>query len=165
MIPPEPGCARPHHRWRPVSTRLPEGRYSRNAARSPGDAPNPKSRRRAILLSVLGAVAGLVVAFVGYRNLADKPVTGEVITFDVVNSSTVDMRFTVTRSDPAKAAVCIVRARSIDGSETGRREVYVPPSQETVLSLSTSVRTSAPPVAGDVYGCGATVPAYLVPAR
>ncbi|MEO6882035.1 MAG: DUF4307 domain-containing protein [Mycobacteriaceae bacterium] len=144
---------------------MPEGRYSRNASRSPADAPTPKSRRRAISLSVLGALAGLVVAFVGYRNLADKPVTAEVITFDVVNSSTVEMRFTVTRSDPAKAAVCIVRARSIDGSETGRREVYVPPSPESVLSLSTSVRTSAPPVVGDVYGCGSTVPAYLVPAR
>ena len=31
-------------------------------------------------------------------------------------------------ADPSVPAVCIVRARSIDGDETGRREVLVPPS-------------------------------------
>jgi hypothetical protein len=59
--------------------------------------------------------------------------------------------------------VCIVRARSIDGSETGRREVLVPPSSQATVQVTTTVKSSRPPVVGDVYGCGTHVPSYLVP--
>ena len=58
--------------------------------------------------------------------------------------------------------VCIVRARSIDGSETGRREVLVPPSTQKTVQVTTAVKSSRPPVVGDVYGCGTDVPTYLV---
>jgi hypothetical protein len=58
--------------------------------------------------------------------------------------------------------VCIVRARSIDGGETGRREVLVPPSSQATVQVTTVVKSSKRPVVGDVYGCGTDVPAYLV---
>jgi hypothetical protein len=55
-----------------------------------------------------------------------------------------------------------VRARSIDGGETGRREVLVPPSSQATVQVTTVVKSSKRPVVGDVYGCGTDVPAYLV---
>ena len=69
---------------------------------------------------------------------------------------------TVTRADPSRPAVCIVRARSIDGSETGRREVLVTPSTQASVQVTTTLKSSRPPVAGDIYGCGLDVPPYLV---
>ncbi len=58
--------------------------------------------------------------------------------------------------------VCIVRARAIDGSETGRREVLVGPSDQRVVQVTTLVKSTRKPVVGDVYGCGTDVPSYLV---
>lgn len=147
-----------------MSTSLPAGRYSRNASRPPAAAVSRGSRRRTVALSVAGALFGLVVAYLGYTNLADKPVSAELTSFSLAGPTTIDVRIDVTRSDPEQAAVCIVRARSLDGSETGRREVYVPPSDQTLLSVESSLSTSQPPVAADVYGCGTDVPSYLVPA-
>ena len=72
------------------------------------------------------------------------------------------MTISVTRDDPSRPAVCIVRARSNDGSETGRREVLVAPSSDKTVQVTTLVKTSRPPVIGDVYGCGTDVPSYLV---
>jgi hypothetical protein len=74
----------------------------------------------------------------------------------------VRVTITVTRDDPSRPVVCIVRARSIDGSETGRREVLVPPSSQKTVQVTTAVKASRPPVVGDVYGCGTDVPSYLV---
>jgi Domain of unknown function (DUF4307) len=68
----------------------------------------------------------------------------------------------VVRQEPQRPAVCIVRARSQDGDETGRKEVYVPPGGDSVLA-STLLRTSRRPVTGEVYGCSYDVPPYLAP--
>jgi hypothetical protein len=82
--------------------------------------------------------------------------------YRLVDDETVSVTFTVTRRDPSRPAVCIVRARSKDGSETGRREVLVPPSPQRSVQVTTIVKASRPPVIGDVYGCGLDVPKYLV---
>ena len=62
---------------------------------------------------------------------------------------------------PSRPVDCIVRVRAKDGSETGRREVLVPPASETTVQVTTIVKSSKPPVMGDVYGCGTDVPGYL----
>ena len=67
----------------------------------------------------------------------------------------------VTRTDPSRPVDCIVRVRSKDGSETGRREVLVPPSIQATVQVTTIVKSSKPPVVGDIYGCGTDVPGYL----
>jgi Domain of unknown function (DUF4307) len=54
-----------------------------------------------------------------------------------------------------------VRVRTKDGSETGRREVLVAPSAEKTVHVTTVVKSSKPPVVGDIYGCGTEVPGYL----
>lgn len=140
---------------------LPEGRYglrSVNSAR--------RSRWARPLGLVLAVLAGLAVAVIGYRNLADAPVQGETLGFELRPSgsepNTVSLRFEVVRDEPDRPAVCVVRARSHDGEETGRKEVYVPPAAGPVV-LTTVIRTSRPPVTADVYGCSLQVPPYLGP--
>ncbi|MGH4016183.1 MAG: DUF4307 domain-containing protein [Pseudonocardiaceae bacterium] len=140
---------------------LPEGRYG---PRSPSSGR--RSRWARPLGTVLAALAGLAVAVIGYRTFAETPVQGQALGFELLSSSSepnaVSVRFEVVRDDPGRPAVCIVRARSRDGEETGRKEVYVPPATGPVV-LTTVVRTSRPPVTADLYGCSLQVPPYLVP--
>ena len=143
---------------------LPEGRYgSRTLTR--------RRRWAAPVAALLVVLAGLVVAVIGYRNLGSTPVQGEALGFALLDGDAdtqpdtygVELSLSVTRDDPSRPAVCIVRARSRDGEETGRKEVYVPPAAGPIV-LTTIVRTSRPPVTADVYGCSLAVPPYLVPA-
>jgi Domain of unknown function (DUF4307) len=142
---------------------LPEGRY--------GPRGGGRRHRWAALVGLLFAVlAGLVVAVIGYRNLGSAPVQGEALGFTLLDGNLdtypetygVTLRLNVIREDPSRAAVCIVRARSRDGEETGRKEIYVPPAAGPLI-LTTVVRTSRPPVTADVYGCSLAVPPYLLP--
>ena len=138
---------------------LPEGRYGPRQAGRRWRWARPLGTTLAVLL-------GLAVAVIGYRNLAQTPVEGQELGFrllaDQPDGHAVSLRFEVVRDDPARPAVCIVRARSLDGDETGRKEVYVPPAAGPV-EITTVIRTSRPPVTAAVYGCSLQVPAHLVP--
>jgi hypothetical protein len=58
--------------------------------------------------------------------------------------------------------VCIVRSKSRDGAETGRREILVPPTEAKTVQVKTTVTSFKRAFVGDVYGCGTDVPGYLV---
>jgi Domain of unknown function (DUF4307) len=116
----------------------------------------------AIGLTVLVLVAGVVVAIVASQRLGSGDVQGELGGYQLIDDETLSVTIKVTRADPSRPVVCIVRARSIDGSETGRREVLVPPSSQDTVNITTTVKSTRPPVLGDVYGCGTDVPPYLV---
>jgi hypothetical protein len=134
----------------------PTARYGRQRLSS-------HSRRRlAIGLLVVILVIGVGVAFVGFQRLGTGDVKGELGGYRLIDDGTAEVTITVTRKDPSRPVVCIVRARSIDGSETGRREVLVPPSSQATVQVNTVVKSTRRPVVGDVYGCGTDVPAYLV---
>ena len=136
----------------------PEARYGRSRL-------SRVSRRRvAITLGVLVIAAGFVVAVIGYQRLGTSNVTGSLAGYRVIDNETASVTITVTRSDPSRPVDCIVRVRSKDGSETGRREVLVPPSEQATVQVTTTVKSSQPPVMADVYGCGTDVPGYLRPA-
>ena len=124
------------------------------------------SRRKrhgiAIGLTVLVLVAGLVIAVVASQRFGTGDVKGELGGYQIVDDETVEVTISVTRDDPSRPVACIVRARSLDGSETGRREVLVAPSTQATVQVTTIVKASRPPVVGDVYGCGTDVPSYLV---
>ncbi len=113
-------------------------------------------------LTVLVLVAGVVIAIVASQRLGTGDVQGELGGYQLVDDETLSVTVNVTRADPSSPVVCIVRARAIDGSETGRREVLVPPSSRKTVTVTTTVKSTRPPVAGDVYGCGTAVPSYLV---
>jgi Domain of unknown function (DUF4307) len=137
-------------------TERPAARYGRQRL--------SRQRRRWIIigLTVLVLAIGAAVAVAGYQRLGTGDVEGTMSGYRLVDDETVSVTFTVTRRDPSRPAVCIVRARSKDGSETGRREVLVPPSPQRSVQVTTIVKASRPPVIGDVYGCGLDVPKYLV---
>lgn len=132
---------------------LPTGRY--------GGSPR-RAGRRWRYWAVLAAfvAAGLVVAFVAYRNLGADPITPQVTSYHVVDDHSVTAVVTVDRDHPDRAADCIVFALSADGDEAGRIELYVPPSGSTV-QLSTTLRTDKRATTVEFYGCSYQVPSYL----
>jgi hypothetical protein len=134
------------------SLRRPESRYGRQ-----------KLPRRGVVIAVavLAVAAGIVVAVVGYQRLGSGDVEGKLGGYQLVDDQTVDVTVSVTRTDPSRPVVCILRARSKDGSETGRREILVAPSDQATVQVTAAVKSSRPPVIGDVYGCGTEVPGYL----
>lgn len=119
-------------------------------------------RRLVIVLFVLIVAAGVGIALVAFQRFGSSEVEGELGSYELLDEQTVRVTISVTREDPSRPAVCIVRARSIDGSETGRRELLVPPSSQATVQMTVDVKATRPPVVGDVYGCGTDVPAYLV---
>lgn len=122
-----------------------------------------RSRRRVVIgLFLLIVTVGVVIALIAFQRFGTGDVQGELGGYKIVDDETVAVTITVTRSDPSVPAVCIVRARSINGDETGRREILVPPSTASSVVIDAMVKSTKPPVVGDIYGCGIDVPAYLV---
>ncbi|MGC4962300.1 DUF4307 domain-containing protein [Gordonia sp. DT218] len=125
-------------------------------------AQSSTSRRRWFIgLSALVVVVGLALAAFGYSKFANPVVSGEAAGYQIVNPATVAVQITVTRRDPGQPAACVVRGRSADGDETGRREILIPAGTQTQVGVHTEVSTSKPPVIGEVFGCTTDVPAYL----
>lgn len=136
----------------------PPSRYGR----APMSAPT-RRRVTGLLLALVIAVA-LGLAVLVYQRFEGVAVEGSTAAFAVLDDETVSVTISVTRKDPARPVVCIVRARSYDGAETGRREIVLGPSESNTVQLTTTVKTYTRSVMGDVYGCGTTVPGYLRPA-
>jgi hypothetical protein len=136
-------------------TPRPAGRYGRTGL-------SGKSRRRVVVaLTALVVVAGVAIAVVAYKRISGGPVTGTMAGYQVIDNETASVTISVRRADPSRPVDCIVRVRAKDGSETGRREVLVPPATETTVQVTTTLKSSKPPALADVYGCGTDVPAYL----
>lgn len=122
-----------------------------------------RTRRRVVIgLFLLIVTAGVAIALIAFQRFGAGDVKGELGGYKIVDDETVAVTITVTRDDPSVPAVCIVRARSINGDETGRREILVPPSTASSVVIDALVKSTKPPVVGDIYGCGIDVPAYLV---
>jgi hypothetical protein len=144
-----------------------------NASQNPAPIPRPEarygrarlsrrsSRRVAIAVALLVLAAGVGVAVVGYQRLGTADVSGSLAGYQVIDDETASITISVTRSNPSRPVDCIVRVRSKDGSETGRREVLIPPSAQTTVQVTTTVKSSKPPAMADIYGCGTDVPGYL----
>jgi Domain of unknown function (DUF4307) len=126
-----------------------------------GQVSRATRRRVVVALAMMGVAAGTVVAVIGYQRLGRSDVAGTLAGYQLIDPETVSVTISVTRSDPSQPVDCIVRVRAKDGSETGRREVLVPPASEATVQVTALVKSSEPPVMGDVYGCGTEVPGYL----
>lgn len=142
------------------------------------------------VLIVLAVSLGLGIALLAYRNLGGPPIEGRRTAFEILDDDSIKIMFQVTRDQPERPAVCVVRARSLDGDESGRKEVLIQsnkpsnapdqaidtagesrsardqfswtPGRRTTTS-TTVLRTSKPPVTADVFGCSYQVPEYLSP--
>jgi hypothetical protein len=134
---------------------LPEGRYGSARSRSGG------SRVRRWVIGAVGVLFGCGIAYLGYVNLGSPPIDAERTGYDPLDASSIKITFDVTRDQPEKAAVCVVRALVLDGSEGGRREVLVPPAGSSTR-ISTVIKSASEPVTADVFGCSYQVPPYLL---
>jgi len=110
------------------------------------------SRRVTAALAAVAVLAGLGVAYLGYRNLGDPPISGSVLGFEVVSPGRVTVRFAVQRDHPERAADCVLRARARDGTEVGRLDVAVPPGPADV-ARSVELHTSGPIMIAEVLSC------------
>ena len=129
---------------------VPAGRYGRPR--------RPAPRWRVWVIALIAIVAGSVAAYVGYSNLAAAPIEAQRLSFDELPNNGMEITLDVRRDDPQRPAVCIVRVRALNGTESGRREVLVPPG-DTVISAT--IQSIGRPVTADVFGCSYDVPAYL----
>ena len=133
-----------------------------SAGNSAGWRLTRRTRRLiAIGFTVLVVVTGVAIAAVAVVRFGAGDVKGEVGAYRIVDDETVEVTVSVTRDDPSQPVVCIIRARSYEGIETGRREVLVPPAESATVQVTAIVKSSRPPAVGDVYGCGSDVPPYL----
>lgn len=130
----------------------------------PVERSRSSRKRWFYVLSTVVVAAGLAIAYWGYQAFGSPDVAGEASGYQITGDNTVDVQFTVTRKEPGTAVACVIRARAKDGSEVGRREVVIPAGNETQVGVRTQVRTSAPPVIGEVFGCSPSVPPYLTEA-
>lgn len=135
----------------PTPTKL-EDRY--------GTRPRRTSRRAYWALGALALLFGGVIAWVGYVNLGTAPIETQSVSFDNLPDDSMRLTFEITRDEPERAAVCIVRVRVLDGGEGGRKEVLVKPGAES-MRVTTIIRSTAEPVTADVFGCSYQVPPYL----
>ena len=133
----------------------PVSRYGRPRGLSTGRG------RIALWLGILVAAVGVALAAVAYQRYEALDVEGETAAFTVLDDQTVEITISVTRKDPAIPVVCIVRARSRSGAETGRREILVGPSEAKTVQVTTTLKSYQRPFVGDIYGCGVDVPGYL----
>ncbi|HKS44666.1 MAG TPA: DUF4307 domain-containing protein [Amycolatopsis sp.] len=132
---------------------LPEGRYG------PARGRPPRHWRR-WLFTLVALVASGLVAWVAYLNLGPAPISADRVSFDEKPGNVMSVTINVTRDDPARPGVCIVRVRDISGAESGRKEVYVPAGDGHSLQ-TTVVRSTDRPVTADIFGCSYDVPTYL----
>ncbi|WP_330185094.1 DUF4307 domain-containing protein [Nocardia sp. NBC_01503] len=131
----------------------PAGRY--------GAARRKTPRWMMFAIGAVVIIAGLVVSYVGYKQYGPKDIEPDRLGYTVVDDATVEVDFKVTRKDPGKPVVCIVRAMTADSAEVGRREVLIPASDSGTVRLTTTIKTTARAGAGNVYACTDDVPAYL----
>ena len=139
----------------PLDASLESSRYGR-APMAPATG-----RRAKIAVTALAIAAGLAVAAIGYQRFTGSDVDGKMAAYEVLDNQTVSVTISVTRKDPGTPVVCIVRARSKDGAETGRREILVGASEAKTVQVTTTVKSYRQPLMGDIYGCGTDVPQYL----
>jgi hypothetical protein len=135
----------------PSSTLL-EDRY--------GTKPKRAGRRTYWVVGAIALVVGGVIAWIGYLNFGTAPIETQPSSYANLPHNQMKFSFEVTRDTPGRAAVCIVRTRVLDGSEGGRKEVYIPPAKGAI-TVSTVIMSSGEPVTADVFGCSYQVPAYL----
>ena len=123
--------------------------------------PAATRRRVVVALGSLATVGLIAAAVVVYQRFEGTDVEGKMVAYEVIDDQTVSVTISVTRKNPSAPVVCLVRARSRDGAETGRREVLVGPAEARTVQVTTTVKSYQRPLVGDIYGCGTDIPSYL----
>ena len=125
---------------------FPPGRYGRRR--------DGRSRRG--LPIVFGAVVvavSLLLALRLYGQYGDPDYDAQIVGWSDVTETAMTIRFRV-RLPAGSPADCVLRARTYDGTEVGRRTVRVPAAPDaTTVEVSETVPTTVRASVGDVVRC------------
>ncbi|MER5735970.1 MULTISPECIES: DUF4307 domain-containing protein [unclassified Streptomyces] len=129
-----------------VDEQLPEGRYGRSA-------DERADRKLRIAGAVLGTLFLAMIGWFGWHYVVDNRISAEMIKFDVVSDSEVQVHLEV-RKDEGVEGVCTLRSRSEDGAEVARKDVVVDEPGGRVDRVY-SLRTTARATSAELLGCTA----------
>lgn len=120
-----------------------------------------------IAIFMLVMLVAIVIAFAKYLgSTANKTINGQVANVEVIDDSTFQLTFDISRKDTERDYYCIVTALNYDMAEVGRRELIIPAGGVADERYSTQIHTRESAVSGNVYGCSENIPFYLdVPTR
>jgi hypothetical protein len=126
---------------------FPPGRYGRRR----------DGRRRLLVPLVFGAIVLTVSAMFAFRlydQYGDPDYDSQIIGWSVSSDTLVTVNFRV-RVPAGGSADCVLRARSYEGAEVGRRTVTVRPADDaTTTEVSETVPTTSRAAVGEVLSCG-----------
>ena len=127
-----------------------------------GDTRGRGIRGKWIILGVVVilVVSGLYIAN-QMRNAGPRDASVSGAGFERHSDQRIDFFADVSRTDPSKPAYCVVTALDYDKNEVGRREFYVPPSDQKLQRFVVAIPTQTRAVAATPYGCSLTIPSYL----
>ncbi|MGW0362200.1 DUF4307 domain-containing protein [Streptomyces sp. NPDC002990] len=123
---------------------LPEGRYGRSA-------DERADRKLKIVGAVLGAVLLAVVGWIGWGYVTSQSVSAEVIKFQVVSDTEVQVHLEV-RKEASVTGVCTLSSQDKDHGEVGRADfTFAQPDSrvDEVVSLKTMGRAAT----AELIGC------------
>ena len=117
--------------------------------------PPADRRQRFIGIAILTVAVALIgVWYLGNSaRLADPPVNGSLMTFEVVDDEHVDVTLLVARPDPSRPAECTVLASDPSEQAVGELAVEIPPSESERVTHRATLRTYQPAVNAHLKGC------------
>ncbi|NUU21031.1 MAG: DUF4307 domain-containing protein [Streptomycetaceae bacterium] len=129
----------------------PHDRYGRRTPRTGanGRAGKDRNLRIAFVVFLVLLVSGTV--WIGL-NQANREIRASIPAFRVTSDRTVEAQIEV-RKDKDKEAVCVLRSRSEDGTEVGRKEVRIPAASSKTVTVTEVLQTTDRPNTAELDGC------------
>jgi hypothetical protein len=131
---------------RATTPAFPPGRYGRRR-------DGKRHRIAPIVIGLIVIVASVALTVRLYRQYGDTNYDSQIVGWTGVTEEQIIINFTV-RVPAGGSASCLLRARSYDGVEVGRRMVTVTAQgDDTTIEAGEPVQTSARASVGDVIDC------------
>ena len=141
----------PENPENPEHPENPDGAIQRIADRYP---PADRRHRFAGIAILTVAVVLIGTWYLGNSaRLAEPPVDGSIMTFEVVDDEHIDVTLLVVRPDPSRPAECTVMASDSSQQAVGELAVEVPPSDSGRETHKATLRTYQPAVNAHLKGC------------
>lgn len=102
------------------------------------------------LIAAVGIAIG--IAFAAWVGFQKDPVSAKLWGYDVIDDKQVTVTLDIARPDPL-AVECTVYAQAADHSIIGEKTIEVPPSDQEVVRIDTTIETERRAVNGVLKTC------------